>query len=1616
MNRAPLSFVRGLALVLLTSFLTSTAAHADTFTHDAAGRLTSVTYPDGTRISYTYDLAGNLVSRKVSQVVFGGGGGGGGPCFIATAAYGSPLDPHVETLREFRDEWLLTNAAGAAFVDSYYATSPPIADVIARHPWLRAMTRGLLTPLVFAVAYPGWAGALVFAVLLSWLGRRHWRHRRVALGLLLAAGFVGLSNPAQAHVVSPTSYVMRPGTTENMNVDDGTGCKALITVTSLNPARLTIDGGASSTKFAEKADFTLSVPASVTTPGPVVVQVCWIGEDWPLSGCDDYNCNNPASYQVTIRTNLWGYSLNLNSGWEGEPVGTDSRELFFGEPSDLRVRGVFPLTLERYYSSRQVMEGIPTGALGPNWLHNYDWMLTTVGTSVEIYTDDGGLLRFARPPGQPNWTQELRSDLPFELVDSGPNRVLTDPRTGKSYTFDVNGRLTLVEDGKGNAHTLSYAAGRLDQVSDGLGGVLSFAYGVGGLLSSVGDGTRSVQFGHDGNGRLTSVTDAMTGVTNYTYDPAAPTDGWLTSVMRPNGNTPVTQTFGPDGKVTTQTNAYGGTWSFVPGPTGTSVTDPSGNVRLHTHDAAGRLVSFTDEAGDKTTMGYDAGNRRNRTTDRRGASSLRTYDPASGRPRTVTEADGATTTLTYAARNVNGATVYDVASVRRPDGTTISYTRDANGNELTSTGPGGAVWTSTYNARGQRTSVTNPEGGTTSMTYSANGTLATLTDDAGNVTTFTYDALRRVTLVSFADGGSFAYTYDLLDRLQTITDGLGRVWTYGYDANGNVTSVTTPDGEITTICYDNMDRETDRTDPLGRTTSKSYDAHGRIDGATDGSGNTSTRSYDVNGRLDTVTDPGGGTQNLTWTKEGSLASVTSSSGGTETYQHDTRGRTTVRMPPSCGAVGVRWNGMNQMTGRVGPMGKVTALTYEPSGQVDSIVSQIRSLRTDFDHNDLGQISSMTLSSSVTWLTEHDGQGRETKQTDPLGRETVNAYGSNNLIDTTTFQGGGSVDHDYDLAARLTAKNYSDGLSLNYTWSTEDYLISATGFDAAYDTAGQITMSNGVAIEWNDSGQIKRIDHGNGQAVDYEYYPDGCLKLMRDAQGGTTRFFYDADGRRVLVTRPNGVRTNYGYDVDGALVSISHGALADISLTRNAAKQVTSCVRNLPTQAVPTEFCWDWNFDSALQLFGVPYTDRGEMEQFGSMNFTWNLAGWLVRMFDAAANVDIHLDYDVFGFPVERTESGVTWDLSWNYATTVPSLAFEAPVGGMPVCYYYHTPAGELMYSLESGTNERLDFHYNDTGDTLFRSNSAGQTFDGYDYMPGGKLTATVGAQTEYRFRGQFGGRTFAQDITFAAVYGNKWYHAELGRFLSPTLEVAVAPTSANRYVADQNDPLSHGDWTRTVVPLNYSIGNNRTLSAVITNTPRTDPGLITTLAEQASFAFVSSFLVDDPLGPAAAPFANTDARIWLAETPSIAREFASRVKPSFFDPFPGAAPFTAGDPGFEWEEVTPRLGITYALGEERKTLLRASLDWNANEASTSTAVNEVEALSVFGYFDFTGRTVERDRSRDASPEGLLWLSNPFSKTYGPISTPGGVVGLGAPTEGLEFVDPRRYFLGARLRF
>jgi hypothetical protein len=101
--------------------------------------------------------------------------------------------------------------------------------------------------------------------------------------------------------------------------------------------------------------------------------------------------------------------------------------------------------------------------------------------------------------------------------------------------------------------------------------------------------------------------------------------------------------------------------------------------------------------------------------------------------------------------------------------------------------------------------------------------------------------------------------------------------------------------------------------------------------------------------------------------------------------------------------------------------------------------------------------------------------------------------------------------------------------------------------------------------------------------------------------------------------------------------------------------------------------------------------------------------------------------------------------------------------------------------------------------------------------------------------------------------------------------------------------------------------------------------------------------------------ANLGLRYDLQEGENLARTVLAN--PVFPNLMPAVA-YPGADYGFEWETITPRLGLTYALGEGRKTLLRASYSQFADQLGANPGVftNPLygASYSYFYYHDVNG--------------------------------------------------------------
>jgi hypothetical protein len=117
-----------------------------TLTTDLVGLQNTTSYAVGVRAVSASGEHSAVVSQVASTVapkyaVLHG-------CFVATAAFGSPMARSVDALRAFRDRRLLSNPAGQLATAVYYAFSPPLANAIATDDALRALARAALRPIV----------------------------------------------------------------------------------------------------------------------------------------------------------------------------------------------------------------------------------------------------------------------------------------------------------------------------------------------------------------------------------------------------------------------------------------------------------------------------------------------------------------------------------------------------------------------------------------------------------------------------------------------------------------------------------------------------------------------------------------------------------------------------------------------------------------------------------------------------------------------------------------------------------------------------------------------------------------------------------------------------------------------------------------------------------------------------------------------------------------------------------------------------------------------------------------------------------------------------------------------------------------------------------------------------------------------------------------------------------------------------------------------------------------------------------------------------------------------------------------------------------------------------
>ena len=459
-------------------------------------------------------------------------------------------------------------------------------------------------------------------------------------------------------------------------------------------------------------------------------------------------------------------------------------------------------------------------------------------------------------------TEATYDDLGRSITSTVIERRPTTVALVTSTSYDDAGLPTRVtQPGSAVVNTVTNAAGETTRITDPL--------------------NHATQFGYDIAGRRTYTWDATGAITTATYDLA--------------GRTVAVGDFDPS-----FTQLRSTTFGYDPAGNQTSATSGEGNVTRRTYDAANRLTSLieptTGTATITTSFGYDASGAQTRLTDGRGNATITTYNTL-GLPESVIEPS---TTAYPAAADRTSASAYDAAGneVRSasPGGVAITRTFDELNRLTREAGAGGAVTTADnvygYDLVGRLTSVTGQAGNLTT-TYDDRGNQLTTTSANGNAE-FAYTS--RSQLAQRTDkAGTATFGYDLADRLTTATDPItGVTATLGYDNIDRLTDLTYGTGGPTrAIGYDHLNRVTSDVvkNAAGTTLSSrtyGYDKDDNLTAKTVAGGpnaGANTYAYDKSNRLTSWTAPGGTVTAYAWDAAGNRTSA-----GTATFAYDERNR------------------------------------------------------------------------------------------------------------------------------------------------------------------------------------------------------------------------------------------------------------------------------------------------------------------------------------------------------------------------------------------------------------------------------------------------------------------------------------------------------------------------------------------------------------------------------------------------------------------------------------------------------------------------------------------------------------------------------------------------------
>ncbi|MEO1245948.1 MAG: Ig-like domain-containing protein [Pseudomonadota bacterium] len=511
----------------------------------------------------------------------------------------------------------------------------------------------------------------------------------------------------------------------------------------------------------------------------------------------------------------------------------------------------------------------------------------------------------------------------------------------------------------------------------------------------------------------------------------------------------------------------------------------------------------------------------------------------------------------------------------------VSRVIDTHGNTLTYSDTGivhsqGFALDFIRDAQGRIESIVAPDGSSMAYGYDVNGDLTSYTDAENNVTTFTYtnatdhyledivdprgirvsrneyDADGRLIAIIDADGNRVEYTHDIVGRTETIRDRRSNTTVYVYDDEGNVLVETNALNETTTRTYDQDRNVLTETNDLGEVMTWTYDERGNVLTETNDLGETTTSTYDDRNLLLTVVDPLSlpVMTNVYAANNTNLETMTDALGQTTTFFWD------VGVGGGC-STGASRGSLDAENNRT----TIQPQCFGPFGELPAWEEDARGVRTTFGYDSLGRLLTETTTRTDEFGVEqtlvttmvYDDEGRLTSVTDPEGNVTTIEYNGIDKEGATIDPELNRTEYEYDDRGNRILIRYADLTTETMAYDEEGNLVSQTDrlgrttrmvYDAANrltetiypdDTPGNDLDNPRTTNEYDGAGRLTASIDERGNRTEYEYDRAGRQVLIRNALLEVTQFEYDARGQRTAMIDALNRRTEYVYDDVGRLI-------------------------------------------------------------------------------------------------------------------------------------------------------------------------------------------------------------------------------------------------------------------------------------------------------------------------------------------------------------------------------------------------------------------------------------------------------------------------------------------------